>query len=210
MGYEIPAGIGVKMAEPEREVVVAIGDGTYLMLNSEIVTAVAEGIRITIVVFDNHGYQCIKDLAWSCGVPQFGNELRFREAGTGPPDRRLHPGGLREARRGDGRARRLRPHRGRDPRRDRRGPRRTTGVTVIHVAVSPGQARPRATRAGGTSRPRRGQRLRTSSTRRASGTSTAVARQRSGAALMRIATALVNWNSPDVPEYRAVAARTGR
>jgi 3D-(3,5/4)-trihydroxycyclohexane-1,2-dione acylhydrolase (decyclizing) len=43
---------------------------------------VAEGLAITIVVFDNHGYQCIKDLAWSCGVPQFGNELRFRD-----PDR---------------------------------------------------------------------------------------------------------------------------
>ena len=83
MGYEIPAGIGVKMAEPEREVVVAIGDGTYLMLNSEIVTAVAEGVKMTVVVFDNHGFQCIKDLAWSCGVPQFGNELRFREGGTG-------------------------------------------------------------------------------------------------------------------------------
>lgn len=83
MGYEIPAGIGVKMAEPEREVVVAIGDGTYLMLNSEIVTAVAEGVRITVVVFDNHGYQCIKDLAASCGVPQFGNELRYREPATG-------------------------------------------------------------------------------------------------------------------------------
>jgi 3D-(3,5/4)-trihydroxycyclohexane-1,2-dione acylhydrolase (decyclizing) len=83
MGYEIPAGIGVNMAEPEREVVVAIGDGTYLMLNSEIVTAVAEGITMTIVVFDNHGYQCIKDLAWVCGVPQFGNELRFRDRTTG-------------------------------------------------------------------------------------------------------------------------------
>ncbi len=71
------------MAEPEREVVVAIGDGTYLMLNAEIVTAVAEGIKITVVVFDNHGYQCIKDLATSVGVPQFGNELRFREASTG-------------------------------------------------------------------------------------------------------------------------------
>jgi 3D-(3,5/4)-trihydroxycyclohexane-1,2-dione acylhydrolase (decyclizing) len=80
MGYEIPAGIGIKMAEPGREVVVAIGDGTYLMLNSEIVTAVAEGIRITVVVFDNHGFQCIKDLAASCGVTtQFGNELRFRD-----------------------------------------------------------------------------------------------------------------------------------
>lgn len=83
MGYEIPAGIGVKMAEPEREVVVAIGDGTYLMLNSEIVTAVAERLPITIVVFDNHGYQCIKDLAASVGIAQFGNELRFRDASTG-------------------------------------------------------------------------------------------------------------------------------
>jgi 3D-(3,5/4)-trihydroxycyclohexane-1,2-dione acylhydrolase (decyclizing) len=82
MGYEIPAGLGVKLAEPSREVVVAIGDGTYLMLNSEIVTAVAEHLPITIVVFDNHGYQCIKDLAWAVGVPQFGNELRFRDPTT--------------------------------------------------------------------------------------------------------------------------------
>jgi 3D-(3,5/4)-trihydroxycyclohexane-1,2-dione acylhydrolase (decyclizing) len=79
MGYEIPAGLGVKLAEPEREVVVAIGDGTYLMLNSEIVTAVAEGIRITVVIFDNHGYQCIRDLQMGVGVPAFGNELRFRD-----------------------------------------------------------------------------------------------------------------------------------
>ena len=79
MGYEIPAGLGIRLAEPEREVVVTIGDGTYLMLNSEIVTAVAEGIRITVVVFDNHGYQCIKDLQESVGVTSFGNELRFRD-----------------------------------------------------------------------------------------------------------------------------------
>jgi 3D-(3,5/4)-trihydroxycyclohexane-1,2-dione acylhydrolase (decyclizing) len=79
MGYEIPAGLGVKLAEPGREVVVAIGDGTYLMHNSEIVTAVAEGIRITIVLFDNHGYQSIHDLQRSVGVPSFGNELRFRD-----------------------------------------------------------------------------------------------------------------------------------
>ena len=88
MGYEIPAGLGVKLAEPGREVVVAIGDGTYLMLNSEIVTAVAEGIRITVVVFDNHGYQCIKDLAASVGIAQFGNELRFRD-----PERNRLTGG---------------------------------------------------------------------------------------------------------------------
>jgi 3D-(3,5/4)-trihydroxycyclohexane-1,2-dione acylhydrolase (decyclizing) len=80
MGYEIPAGLGVKLAEPEREVVVMIGDGTYLMLNSEIVTAVAEGLRITVVIFDNHGYQCLRDLQMGVGVPAFGNELRFRES----------------------------------------------------------------------------------------------------------------------------------
>ena len=80
MGYEIPAGLGVKLAEPGREVVVMIGDGTYLMLNSEIVTAVAEGLRITVVIFDNHGYQCIRDLQMGVGVPAFGNELRFRES----------------------------------------------------------------------------------------------------------------------------------
>jgi len=82
MGYEIPAGLGVKLADRDREVVVAIGDGTYLMLNSEIVTGVAERLPITVVVFDNHGYQCIKDLAWNVGVPQFGNELRFRDPTT--------------------------------------------------------------------------------------------------------------------------------
>ena len=97
MGYEIPGGLGVKLADPEREVVVMIGDGTYLMLNSEIVTAVAEAIKITIVLFDNHGYQCILDLQRSVGVPGFGNELRFRDRGrnrlTGgyvPVDYRAH------------------------------------------------------------------------------------------------------------------------
>ena len=126
MGYEIPAGIGVKMAEPEREVVVAIGDGTYLMLNSEIVTAVAEGIRITVVVFDNHGFQCIKDLAASVGIAQFGNELRYRDpkrnrlsGGYVPVDYKKHAGI-------DGRPRLPCAHRERDPgsprRRSRGGP----------------------------------------------------------------------------------------
>src|SRR5438309_7836060 len=79
MGYEIPGGIGVKLAEPERDVVVMIGDGTYLMMNSEIVTAVAEGLKLTIVVLDNHGFQCILALQRGVGVPDFGNELRFRD-----------------------------------------------------------------------------------------------------------------------------------
>ena len=80
MGYEIPAGLGVKLAEPEREVVVLIGDGSYLMLNSEIVTAVAEGLDLTVVLVDNHGYQSIHGLQRSCGTPHFGLELRSRDA----------------------------------------------------------------------------------------------------------------------------------
>ena len=80
MGYEIPAGIGVKLAEPGREVVVFIGDGSYLMMNSEIVTAVAEGLDLTIVVVDNHGYGSIRGLQQGTGTAQFGLELRHRDA----------------------------------------------------------------------------------------------------------------------------------
>jgi 3D-(3,5/4)-trihydroxycyclohexane-1,2-dione acylhydrolase (decyclizing) len=83
MGYEIPAGIGVHMADPNREVVVLIGDGSYLMLNSEIVTAVMEDMNLTIIVVDNHGYQSIHGLQRSCGSPSFGNELRHRNKKSG-------------------------------------------------------------------------------------------------------------------------------
>jgi 3D-(3,5/4)-trihydroxycyclohexane-1,2-dione acylhydrolase (decyclizing) len=82
MGYEIAGGLGVQLAEPDRHVVVMVGDGSYLMLNSEIVTAVAEGQPITIVVLDNNGFQCILDLARASGVRDFGNELRFRDAAS--------------------------------------------------------------------------------------------------------------------------------
>ena len=88
MGYEIVAGLGVRLADPDREVVVMVGDGSYLMMNSEIVTAVAEGLKLTIVVLDNHGFQCILALQRLVGVPDFGNELRFRDPSrnrlTGP------------------------------------------------------------------------------------------------------------------------------
>ena len=82
MGYEIPGGIGVKLAEPGREVIVMVGDGGYLMMNSEIVTAVGEGIKLTIVLVDNHGYQCILGLQRAVGVADFGNELRYRDQTT--------------------------------------------------------------------------------------------------------------------------------
>jgi len=86
MGYEIPAGVGVKLADPDRSVVVMIGDGSYLMLNSEIVTAVAEGVDLTVVVVDNHGYQSIHGLQRSTGTAQFGLELRYRDAASGALD----------------------------------------------------------------------------------------------------------------------------
>ena len=86
MGYEIPAGIGIKLADAEREVVVMIGDGSYLMMNSEIVTAVAEGLDLTIVLVDNHGFQSIHGLQRSVGVPSFANELRSRDHQSGRLD----------------------------------------------------------------------------------------------------------------------------
>lgn len=86
MGYEIPAGIGVALAEPGRRVVVMIGDGSYLMMNSEIVTAVAENLNLTVVLVDNRAYMSIRGLQMECGSPSFGNELRHRNPETGRTD----------------------------------------------------------------------------------------------------------------------------
>jgi 3D-(3,5/4)-trihydroxycyclohexane-1,2-dione acylhydrolase (decyclizing) len=83
MGYEIPAGLGIKLAERERDVVVFIGDGSYLMMNSELVTAVAEGIDLTVVLVDNGGFGSINGLQTSLGTPSFVNELRHRDPATG-------------------------------------------------------------------------------------------------------------------------------
>ena len=75
MGYEIAGGIGVKMAHPDREVVVLVGDGSYLMLNSEIATSVMLGTKLVIVVLDNRGYACIHRLQQACGGEGFNNLL---------------------------------------------------------------------------------------------------------------------------------------
>ena len=80
MGYEIAGGLGVKMAAPEREVIVMVGDGSYLMMASELVTAVAEGHKLTIVLVQNHGYQSIGALSESVGSQRYGT--RYRYAGT--------------------------------------------------------------------------------------------------------------------------------
>jgi 3D-(3,5/4)-trihydroxycyclohexane-1,2-dione acylhydrolase (decyclizing) len=86
MGYEIPGGIGVKLAAPEREVYVLVGDGSYLMLPGELVTAVAERIPIVIVLVDNHGYASIGALSRSIGSSGFGTLYRFSDNGSVPLD----------------------------------------------------------------------------------------------------------------------------
>ncbi|HSS69263.1 MAG TPA: 3D-(3,5/4)-trihydroxycyclohexane-1,2-dione acylhydrolase (decyclizing) [Casimicrobiaceae bacterium] len=75
MGYEIAGGLGVKMAHPDCEVVVIVGDGSYLMLNSEIATSVMVDQKLVIVVLDNHGYGCINRLQQACGGAPFNNLL---------------------------------------------------------------------------------------------------------------------------------------
>jgi 3D-(3,5/4)-trihydroxycyclohexane-1,2-dione acylhydrolase (decyclizing) len=86
MGYEIAGALGAKMADPSREVYVMVGDGSYLMLNGEIVTSLQEGYKLTIVLVDNGGFQCIRGLQESSGSPSFGNELRFRDLESGRLD----------------------------------------------------------------------------------------------------------------------------
>jgi 3D-(3,5/4)-trihydroxycyclohexane-1,2-dione acylhydrolase (decyclizing) len=82
MGYEIAGGLGVKMAAPDREVYVLVGDGSYLMLSSEIVTSIQEGLKLTIVLVDNHGFNSIGSLSRSLGTDGFGTQYRYRRNGS--------------------------------------------------------------------------------------------------------------------------------
>ncbi len=78
MGYEIAGGLGVKMAAPDREVYVLVGDGSYLMMAQEIVTSLQEGFKLNIVVLDNHGFSSIGGLSRACGNRGMGTEYRYR------------------------------------------------------------------------------------------------------------------------------------
>jgi 3D-(3,5/4)-trihydroxycyclohexane-1,2-dione acylhydrolase (decyclizing) len=82
MGYEIAGGLGVKLAAPDREVYVLVGDGSYLMLAQEIVTSVQEGVKLTIVLVDNHGFNSIGALSRSLGTDGFGTQYRYRRNGS--------------------------------------------------------------------------------------------------------------------------------
>ena len=75
MGYEIAGGLGVKMAQPKRDVIVMVGDGSYLMMNSEIATSVMLGQKLIVVVLDNRGYGCINRLQRATGSESFNNLL---------------------------------------------------------------------------------------------------------------------------------------
>jgi len=83
MGYEIAGGLGVKMADPSREVYVMVGDGSYLMMAQEIVTSVQEGFKLIIVLCDSEGYASIGALSRSVGSDGFGTQYRYRDQTTG-------------------------------------------------------------------------------------------------------------------------------
>jgi 3D-(3,5/4)-trihydroxycyclohexane-1,2-dione acylhydrolase (decyclizing) len=86
MGYEIPGALGVKIADPSREVYAFVGDGTYLMMPSDILTSIQEGIKIITVVVDNHGFASIGGLSQSLGSSGFGTRFRMRDLKSGQLD----------------------------------------------------------------------------------------------------------------------------
>ena len=92
MGYEIAGGLGIKMAAPEREVYVMVGDGSYLMMNTEIVTSVQEGHKLTVVLVDNWGFASIGALSRSVGSQGFGTQYRYRKDGSLGLDTEQDPG----------------------------------------------------------------------------------------------------------------------
>ncbi|PRX45873.1 3D-(3,5/4)-trihydroxycyclohexane-1,2-dione hydrolase [Prauserella shujinwangii] len=83
MGYEVAAGLGAKLADPGREVFVLVGDGSYLMMAQELVTMVSEGIKVIVVLVQNHGFASIGSLSESLGSQRFGTSYRYRNPETG-------------------------------------------------------------------------------------------------------------------------------
>ncbi len=91
MGYECAAGMGAAMAFPDRQVWVMVGDGNYLMMNSEIVTSIQEGVKFNIILLNNNGFQSIGGLSESIGSQRFGTKYRYRDPKTGLLDGDLLP-----------------------------------------------------------------------------------------------------------------------
>ncbi|MFE9202508.1 3D-(3,5/4)-trihydroxycyclohexane-1,2-dione acylhydrolase (decyclizing) [Micromonospora sp. NPDC007230] len=86
MGYEIPGGIGVRLADPDRDVFILVGDGSYLMMPTELVTAVQERVKVIVVLVQNHGFHSIGSLSESLGSQRFGTRYRYRDDATGRLD----------------------------------------------------------------------------------------------------------------------------
>lgn len=91
MGYEVAGGLGIKMAEPGREVYVLVGDGSYLMLSQEIITSIQEGFKLTVILMDNSGYKSIGGLSRSLGQEGFGTRYTFPEDGRVTTDDAVDP-----------------------------------------------------------------------------------------------------------------------
>lgn len=91
MGYEITAALGVKLACPDKEVYSFVGDGSYMMLHSELVTSVQEGKKINVIVFDNNSFGCINNLQMGHGMGSYITEFRYRDSATGMLTGRLMP-----------------------------------------------------------------------------------------------------------------------
>lgn len=89
MGYEVNAALGVKMACPDKEVYSFLGDGSYMMLHSELPTSIQEGMKINLLVFDNMSFGCINNLQMGNGMGSFGTEFRYRNPRTGKLDGKL-------------------------------------------------------------------------------------------------------------------------
>ena len=91
MGYEIAGGLGIALAAPDRDVFVMCGDGSYLMMSSELVTAVQEGVKLIVVLVQNHGFQSIGELSESLGSQRFGTRYRYRDDRSGRLDGTVLP-----------------------------------------------------------------------------------------------------------------------
>jgi 3D-(3,5/4)-trihydroxycyclohexane-1,2-dione acylhydrolase (decyclizing) len=86
MGYEIAGGLGIKMADPQREVYVLVGDGSYLMMNTDLITSIQEGYKLTVVLMDNRGFKSIGSLSRSVGDKGFGTRYVYPKNGGLPSD----------------------------------------------------------------------------------------------------------------------------
>jgi 3D-(3,5/4)-trihydroxycyclohexane-1,2-dione acylhydrolase (decyclizing) len=143
MGYEIAGGLGVKLADAGREVFVLVGDGSYLMMASELVTAVQEGAKLIVVLVQNHGFASIGALSESIGSQRFGTSYRYRDPASGRLDGDLLPVDLAANAASLG-VRVLRAATITDLREALAQARRETGPVLVHIETDPAVPAPGA------------------------------------------------------------------